>query len=246
MVTHFTPNYGPSQGPSRRPYFASTPKRPVRTTTTTVTTTRATRSTTAVPTLPPPGGDIPPYMKQSFNQNKDKFKFTFDNEAIWPSMVKKVPVQVPKVIDGPTPTLLSQQTSNPFSDFMSPLKSILMPKWFQEPGSKDKNRPRMDQVPVKSKRKHGNRPSTLDAPMLPPPSNFPSFEKAAKMKKNGGKFAKKTRPTAGPVMVPVDNYADFFQQQIRDQFMSTQRKGNSRPPLQFSPAKSPDRRVRSF
>ncbi len=241
-MTRFNPNFGPTN----RPYFASTTRRsrPRGTPTAVTPSPTSTAShhslprltTTSVPTLPPPGGDVPPYMKYGFNkfgsQQEDtttvnKFKFTFDGEEVFPSMVKKVPIVRPPAISPTTTT--NPNPMNPFSGFMSPLTNILMPKWFQQQQDDNQQTPkrRVD--------------SASSAPVLPPPSNFPSYEQAKRKKtptgNPGAAKPKRAKPTAGSVMVPVDNYADFFQKQIRDQFMSTQRKNNNnpRPPLQFSP-----------
>lgn len=219
---------------TRRPYVTST--RPPQT--------QAPKryTTIPVPTLPPPGGDIPPYMLHEMREAKIRYEEAQKIATIGlPPTLKKIPVPTkPKLAP-----VKKQEASHedPFSKLMSPLKNMLIPKWFQDEAQRASPRqtqaPRQPQEPRKPQSQPKRpRPRKQQAlPQLPPPVNFPSYEQARRRNNQPPQHqqpnfrrppANSNRPKpaikSNNAKVPVSgNYADFFQQQM-----------NQRRPIQLT------------
>ena len=232
---------------------------------------RLTTSTT-MPTLPPPGGDLPAYLtylKEAEAQYEDK-QIPKKTLPAQPPILKKIPVPISlpqKEVKPSQETPAPQSESNPFSMF----SGMFMPNWFQEtttstttttqappaPKFKPKKKiPQLSQISqTQTKRKNKPFPKLKDPglPLLPPPRDFPSYEKA-KRKSNKRPNKRPNKPSRGQrypkrpgppkralpkstsAKIPVaGNYADFVQKEFQKSFPT-------KPPVQFIPRNKPNLR----
>ena len=169
-----------------------------------------------MPTLPPPGGDIPPYM--SFvSEAKAQYEATKKSNQkplIEPPVLRKIPMPIssksPPVAlakkpyaKKPPPSLKENQESNPFSM----LSGILIPNWFQDQTDVTTAAPQKRKKQPQKIKQMANSKNTAAAgsgsslPLLPPPKNFPSFENA-KRKAAMLKNHKRPQPKRGGMGMP--------------------------------------------
>lgn len=212
---------------------------------------RLTTSTT-MPRLPPPGGDVPPYM--SFvNEAKAQFEAAKQNTPkIEPPILKKIPVFMtpkPKVKE----VITEGEPKGPFS-----VLSGFMPNWFQEtttnppliqkqlqkklPPTQKKLPPVQKKLPPPPPQMNVRPKGQQRMPLLPPPKDFPSYEKAKR--KQGNRRPMPPYPKRGgppPILskipmskggskiaLPPNDYADF----VRREFVNP-----TKPPVQLIPRK---------
>lgn len=115
--------------------------------------------TTTMPTLPPPGGDVPAYMSY-VNEAKAQYEATKkqnQSPLISPPILKKIPIPMTSVPKKPPSTAEKN---------FSMLPGLFLPNWFQDSSPQAQKEDRIGPQVA----------STL--PRLPPPKNFPSFQKA--------------------------------------------------------------------
>ena len=136
-------------------------------------------TTTTVPTLPPPGGDVPSFMTllnevKKVRKEKDEKK---ENEELKKEIIQAPPIllkiPVPKSQPNTPPPPPASNNRDPFSV----LSNMFVPKWLQDQDSKQK--PPLSQV---SNMRPKNKGQQSKLPMLPPPRDFPSFEERKKHK----------------------------------------------------------------
>ena len=135
-------------------------------------------TTTTVPTLPPPGGDVPSFMTllnevKKVRKEKDEKKENeeFNQEIIQaPPILLKIPVPKSQPNTPPPP---APNNRDPFSV----LSNMFVPKWLQDKDSQQK--PPTSQV---SNMRPKNKAQQSKLPLLPPPRDFPSFEERKKHK----------------------------------------------------------------
>ena len=145
-----------------------------------------------VPTLPPPGGDVPSYLAM-LNEAKEKIRQIENNQQQHsssvmeigqsPPVLKKIPVY-PKSNLKPisvTPLPSKKQSPSMQSSNGSPLSMLsdmFIPNWFRD--QQQETNHKLSRPPPLQK-------SSSKMPMLPPPRDFPSFEQS----KNQGKLLKR-------------------------------------------------------
>ena len=187
-------------------------------------------STTTMPTLPPPGGDVPAYMSY-VNEAKAQYEATKkQNESplISPPILKKIPIPMPSVPKKPP---LSAAEKN-----FSMLPGLFLPNWFQDSSKKE------DRIGQHKGTTYKETPPVASTvPRLPPPKNFPSFQKAQgkRPKEDSNRrrpqqplVERRRRPGPPPQRPPKrpqhHQYAEF----VRREMVET------KPPLQLIPRRS--------
>ena len=147
-----------------------------------------------VPTLPPPGGDVPSYLAM-LNEAKEKIRQIENNQqqhssAVMeigqsPPVLKKIPVYPKSNLKPISVTSLpskkqssSMQSSN--GSPLSMLSDMFIPNWFRD--QQQETNHKLSRPPPLQK-------SSSKMPMLPPPRDFPSFEQS----KNQEKFLLKRK-----------------------------------------------------
>ena len=191
-----------------------------------------------VPTLPPPGGDVPSYLAM-LNEAKEKIRQIENNQQQHsssvmeigqsPPVLKKIPVY-PKSNLKPisvTPLPSKKQSPSMQSSNGSPLSMLsdmFIPNWFRD--QQQETNHKLSRPPPLQK-------SSSKMPMLPPPRDFPSFEQS----KNQGKLLKRKSAQQQPrppqrIPKPKPGGGKFLRNKDRpsnDNFPSRLR------PVQFTP-----------
>ena len=169
-------------------------------------------TTTTMPTLPPPGGDVPSYMAM-LNEARQKYEDTKQSskDIPQPPILKKIPIAVTPI---PSKNQPPMQTNN--RDPFSMLSNMFIPKWF--------NNQEQDSTPTKTRPiQKPQQPNKL--PMLPPPRDFPSFEQAKKkpmpqIRRKSQSRPKNAKPQPG-------NFQNIMRNEPSDPYRNR--------PLQFTP-----------
>ena len=182
-------------------------------------------STTMPPTLPPPGGDIPAYLSY-INEAKAQYEATKkQNEypIISPPILKKIPIPMTSPVKKKPP-----KTEKPS---FSMLPGLFIPNWFQDSPASSPKADRIGQPKVTFKETSPKLSSVAMTPVprLPPPKNFPSFEKSKRKRPIEGRRPPLPPPKLSkrppPPKLPI-NYDDFVR---RREMVET------KPPLQLVP-----------
>lgn len=214
-------------------------------------------TTTTMPTLPPPGGDVPSYMSY-VNEAKAYFEASKKKTnpiKIEPPILKKIPMPMSSVVPKKEPA--KEETNN---GPLSMLSGMFMPSWFQDSnGGKpvDKVEPPPPNIrkspPIQNNKPAQRVQNGQGMPLLPPPKNFPSFDNAKRkanrppppqimnnrpkpMNQGPNKRPKPPPPQRGPpksskIAVGAGNYADFVRQEFQSLYPT-------KPPVQLIPRKN--------
>ena len=179
-------------------------------------------STTVPPTLPPPGGDIPAYLSY-INEAKAQYEATKkqnNHPIISPPILKKIPIPMTSPVKRKPP-----KTEKPS---FSMLPGLFIPSWFQEsPTSPKADRIGQPKVTFKETAPKLSPVGMTPVPRLPPPKNFPSYEKSKRKRPaiEGRRPPPKMSKRPPPPKLP-SNYDDFVR---RREMVET------KPPLQLVP-----------
>ena len=192
-------------------------------------------STTTMPTLPPPGGDVPAYMSY-VNEAKAQYEATkkqSESPLISPPILKKIPIPM---------TSVPKKTPSTAEKNFSMLPGLFLPNWFQDSSPPQKEDRIGQHKPVTSYKETLSQVAS-PLPRLPPPQNFPSFQKAqGKRPKEDNRrrpqplVERRRRPGPPPPQRPPQRpqhhqqYAEFVRRQMHVE---------TKPPLQLIPRRQP-------
>ena len=180
-----------------------------------------------MPTLPPPGGDVPAYMSY-VNEAKAQYEATKKQNkepVISPPILKKIPIPM----SAPVPK--KRPLPPPEKNFFS-----MLPNWFQDSSGPA---PKEDRIGQNAAYKETLPKVASSVPRLPPPQNFPSFEKAKGKRPQENRRRpplepRRSRPHPRP---PHPTYPDF---NLRSSGMV-----KTKPPLQLIPRQPPHEQLHS-